>query len=450
MKIFNYLTNEKLGSFLILIIPYLGIISMDVLLSPIFNIYYFLIAILSIIVIEIVWYKFLNPIKERILLNAFLSGLIICIFYGEIIIEKSNNLLNKLFFFKIDAPYIYISIVTSILILVFYYLIKKRISSLKYIKTFLLIFGFVMLIHKINQNKNFIIIDNKISIGLDYSRISTKKPIVLIIMDGYVAPDNLYSHYKDSVIYDFSENLKNNNWIVRNKSISEETKTLVSLGSLFNFNITLPNKFDLASTFWGQKLYTSKLYDSLLIHNYTFNNYGIFDIREAKKLSPIYYYPFPISFFGELFDKSMINIKYIHNNKDNLILKQTKHNQWILDSMTNNIKNNNIRSFYYVHLLMPHEPYKFGKEYNIEYRDKTKNYFEFWKFTNTKLTKLLTELIKNQDVRVIITGDHGYDDLSKEIKANNTFTAFYGFDNEDVSKIKTVQDIGFLINKYSR
>ena len=91
MKIFNYLTNEKLGSFLILIIPYLGIISMDVLLSPIFNIYYFLIAILSIIVIEIVWYKFLNPIKERILLNAFLSGLIICIFYGEIIIEKSKK-----------------------------------------------------------------------------------------------------------------------------------------------------------------------------------------------------------------------------------------------------------------------------------------------------------------------------------------------------------------------
>jgi hypothetical protein len=118
--------------------------------------------------------------------------------------------------------------------------------------------------------------------------------------------------------------------------------------------------------------------------------------------------------------------------------------------MTNNIKNNNIQSFYYVHLLMPHEPYKYGKEYDKEYSDKTKNYFEFWKFTNTKLSKLLTELTKNQDVRVIITGDHGYDDLSKEIKANNTFTAFYGFEKEDVSKIKTLQDIGFLINKYSR
>ena len=99
---------------------------------------------------------------------------------------------------------------------------------------------------------------------------------------------------------------------------------------------------------------------------------------------------------------------------------------------------------------MPHEPYKYGKEYDKEYSDKTKNYFEYWKFTNTKLSKLLTELTKNQDVRIIITGDHGYDDLSKEIKANNTFTAFYGFDKEDISKIKTVQDIGFLINKYSR
>ncbi len=449
MKIVKYLTNERLGSFLILIIPYLGIISMDVLLSPVFNIYYFAIFVLSIIMIELVCYKFLNPIKEKPLLNAFYNGLVICIFYGEIIIEKSNNIINKAFSTKISFSYFYLSIVTAALIILLFRLIRNQIGLLKYIKTFLLIFGFVMLIHKINQNKNFIKIENKTSVGLDNAKIAIKKPIVLIIMDGYVAPDNLFKHYRDSNIYQFSDNLRVNGWATYNTFNSDERTTLVSLSSIFNYNLVLKNKWDISSSYWGQKLYKSKLYDSLISHNYTFYNYGIFDIGRTEKFSPIYYYPFPITFLGEIFDKSLFNVKHIHNNNNDLEIKQTKHNLWILDSMSNNIKNNSAQSFYYVHLLMPHEPYKYGKEYDKEYSDKTKNYFEYWKFTNTKLSKLLTALTKNQDLRIIITGDHGYDDLSKEIKASNTFTAFYGFDKEDVSKIKSVQDLGFLINKYS-
>ncbi len=422
---------------------------MDVLLSPIFNIYYFLIAIISIIMIEIVCYKFLNPINEKPLLNALFNGLIICIFYGEIIIEKSNNLINKASSFKVSFSYYYLSIVTAGLIIIFYKFLKNQVGALKYMKTFLLIFGLVMFIHKINQNKDFIKIENKISLGLENS-INVKKPIILIIMDGYVAPDNLYNHYKDSNIFKFSNSLIENDWTTFNTFNSDEKTTLVSISSIFNYNLVLKNKWDISSSFWGQKLYKSKLYDSLKTHNYKFYNYGIFDIGSTEMFSPIYYYTYPTTFFGQILDKSLFNLKHIHNNNSGLEIKQTKHNLWILDSLSNNIKKNDNQSFYYVHLLMPHEPYKYGKEYDKEYSDKTKNYFEYWKFTNTKLSKLLTELTKNQDVRIIITGDHGYDDLSKEIKANNTFTAFYGFDKEDISKIKTVQDIGFLINKYSR
>ncbi len=127
--------------------------------------------------IEIVCYKFLNPINEKPLLNALFNGLIICIFYGEIIIEKSNNLINKASSFKVSFSYYYLSIVTAGLIIIFYKFLKNQVGALKYMKTFLLIFGLVMFIHKINQNKDFIKIENKISVGLENSIIIAKNQL---------------------------------------------------------------------------------------------------------------------------------------------------------------------------------------------------------------------------------------------------------------------------------
>ena len=55
--------------------------------------------------------------------------------------------------------------------------------------------------------------------------------------------------------------------------------------------------------------------------------------------------------------------------------------------------------------------------------------------------------MKENKYRIILTGDHGYrgDD---RINPQNTFTALYGFDKADVDKIKSVQDLGSLINHY--
>ena len=48
-------------------------------------------------------------------------------------------------------------------------------------------------------------------------------------------------------------------------------------------------------------------------------------------------------------------------------------------------------------------------------------------------------------MKIIITGDHGYRNVSK-LNPNHTFLALYGFDDINISEIKTVQDIGSLIN----
>ena len=72
------------------------------------------------------------------------------------------------------------------------------------------------------------------------------------------------------------------------------------------------------------------------------------------------------------------------------------------------------------------------------------NYKAYWNFTNQKLEPLLTSLIKENKYRIILTGDHGYR-ADIRINPHFTFTAFYGFNQESIDKIQSVQDLGSLI-----
>ena len=83
----------------------------------------------------------------------------------------------------------------------------------------------IMIIYKINQNKSFFNLKSNF-IALISSGLENKdKPIILIITDGYVSPDGFYNYYKDSSIYEFSNKLENNGWVVNNNSKSEEINT---------------------------------------------------------------------------------------------------------------------------------------------------------------------------------------------------------------------------------
>ena len=112
----------------------------------------------------------------------------------------------------------------------------------------------------------------------------------------------------------------------------------------------------------------------------------------------------------------------------------------------NNIENN---SFVYIHLLMPHAPYEFKGTRNsykdLANTDKLDNYYDYWKFSNIMISHLLSNLTKENKYRIILTGDHGFrGDI--RINPHYTFTAFYGFENKDIQKLKSVKDLGSLIN----
>ena len=91
MKLLNKYTNPETPSFIILLLPYLGIISIDQLLSPLSNIVNTITILASILIINYLFAKALSPINKKLSLNVFVNSFLFTLFYGEIIIEKLIN-----------------------------------------------------------------------------------------------------------------------------------------------------------------------------------------------------------------------------------------------------------------------------------------------------------------------------------------------------------------------
>jgi hypothetical protein len=122
------------------------------------------------------------------------------------------------------------------------------------------------------------------------------------------------------------------------------------------------------------------------------------------------------------------------------------HNRYIFKHLFDTLSTINYpKTFVYTHLYMPHRPMQYKPSFPIRTVNNIINYKAYWNFTNQKLEPLLTALIKENKFRIILTGDHGYRS-DKRINPHYTFAAFYGFNQESIDKINSVQDLGSLIN----
>jgi len=164
-------------------------------------------------------------------------------------------------------------------------------------------------------------------------------------------------------------------------------------------------------------------------------------------------YLYPESFLEDLFINTLLfyfkykiefyKLNKLHINK----YPEEAHNKYIFNNMTDSIKClKSNKTFIYTHLYMPHAPMQYLPDFKWRH-NKIENYIEYWNLTNNKLSVLLNNLTKENKFRIILTGDHGYRNDSR-INPHKTFTAFYGFDKADVDQIKSVQDIGSLVNHY--
>jgi hypothetical protein len=450
-EVSNNLFDIKKASLIIIILPYIGFNFQELVLSPFYSITNLFFLLVTILLIEF-FYKLITIKFKKLstFITIIVTSFVMVFFYGYYFVNPIYN------FFNINWAIEIRGLATILLLLIIsiclqYFIVLKKKANYKNLNIFLLVFGIVTLIAAHNPNsKNKI---NYNSFHNAYQSIHIKdlsaKPVLLIIADEYNSPDNLYTLFKDSSLYQFSTQLKKDGWEVRNNSYSYETSTIHSVASILNFNLSLNKDYkesDLAAIEYYY-LKHSLLIDSLYKKEVKFINFGIFDINNNEKKSSLYIYPesFTENFLiysCYMFVKRQL-IKFNEerlNNKEELIME---HNKFILNNMSTEINKADAKTFIKIHLYMPHAPLYYEPEFKKLELKNINDYLQYWNFTNKKLTEMLSKLNKNK-YRIILTGDHGLRGMPTNPHAS--FTAFYGFDSTALKSIHSVQDLGNLIN----
>ena len=435
------------------VLPYIGFNWRELYESPYYSLGQAGLVLLVLIAIEIAFIQLIKRVGkyEKLLLLLFICFTIL-FFYGNDLVVPIYQYLTKSLHFYIKEKVLFL-IVGILLVFIFHYLISKK-NLWKVLNVFLGIYFLVNVFSSRNLNR---IIESPIEfIQNGYKKINNvanDKPILLIVMDEYSSPDELYKIMKDSSVYNFSNNLKKNGWEVRNSSYTYESSTIHSISSIFNFNLSKDSSYEKQNieTIVSKKMLKAALLDSLSSKGVAFNNYGIFHIGNTKPLTQLYLYPtnftehflIRTTFFRKKNESNNFNLKILLTSYGNIL----NHNTYILNNLQ--ILNKEYiskKSFTYIHLYMPHTPFYYGSYFPIKHDVNFENYFSFWKFTSSKMEALLDSINKQGDYRIILTGDHGYRRNEHKENYHYSFTAFKGFDSTSLKQIESIQDIGLLIN----
>jgi hypothetical protein len=453
------LWNLNKASFLMVVLPYIGFNWRELYDSVFFSVKEAGLILLFLIFIEIIFKQVVKRLgKYEKLLSVLFICFTILFFYGNNIVIPIYQYITKSLHFYIKEKMLFL-IVAGLLVFIFHYLFAKK-NLWKVFNVFLGIYFIVNIFSSKNLNAEITppidLIQNgyrNISESLSSDKNEVQKPIVLIVLDEYSSPDELYKIVKDSSVYNFSNTLKNKGWEVRNSSYTYESTTIHSISSLFNFNMSKDSLYDKQNTetIVSKKMLKAALLDSLSNKVVAFNNYGIFHMGNTKPLTQLYLYP---TSFTEHF---LIRTTYAEekNKSGNFKFKNLiksyenifEHNAYIINNLPAILnEQKNKKSFTYVHLFMPHAPFYYGEEFPVKHVINFENYFSFWKFSNRKIEALLDSINKQGDYRIILTGDHGYRRNEYKENYHYSFTAFKGFDSLALKQIESIQDIGLLIN----
>jgi len=281
------------------------------------------------------------------------------------------------------------------------------------------------------------------------------KTVIFIILDEYASPAVFKKVNINKTNPDLADYLDSTGWITRKQSYSAETGTIYSISSIFNNNLSKDGNYESSNyatyTNWvevSEYLKKAPVVRNLTAKNVTFKNHSFFEIADSKDF--IYLYGYPHNFSDLFFISSLY--PFIKEKAKKLKLGDSKLNDHTSSEYNQEVYNLIIstlnqpgtpKQFIYLHLLMPHSPILFGDEIALK-GYAINNYYKYWLFTNNKIINALKQSKHLNDYRIIISGDHGYRD-DKRIDAHQTLTAFYGFDQADVDQVRSVQDIGTLI-----
>lgn len=443
-------------SLVILLLPYLAISWKEI-----YNIGFFTypklgLFLLLLFLFDLI-FKIVFTAQNKIIFYfvSILIAVLVLFFYGAMFVMPTAKLISNLTESFNIRPRFFFIFYFLVIVLVQLFFLKKNKKVYKFVNSYSFIFFFIVICTNTFKKqelpiKNINEIENR-PISISIKVVDTvKKPILLIITDEYASPDEIYKVVKDSSVYNYSNSLKKAGWVTKNGFYSYELSTIHSISSLFNFNLSTTNEYSrqLMNTVVVNKLLKCELYDSIKKRKGQIINYGIFDVGNTKPFTRLYNYPENFTeqlllnscFFFFVKKAELLNFAQKGVNS----YPSENHTRKILNSINDTLKEDT--TLMYIHFLMPHGPFVYNLEFKLR-KGNTANYIAYWNFTNKKLKKMLNDLIKQNKYRVILSGDHGYR-FDKRINPHKTFTAFYGFEKADVEKMRSVQDLGSLINGY--
>lgn len=440
----NIIRNK---SFIFYLLPYFAFSFEHIINSNFFSFSSLTMSLILLILFDSIYRNIeVQSSKIKYFIDSMFLTLLILFFYGPIFIIPTKNWVNtklEIYYFRNKE------IILFYLLFIFLniYIINKNEIRRSKINIFFIIYFIVSLFFIKLTSINLSPISDKIQKYQSSYNKETK--IILIILDEYASPSELIKFSKNKEIKDFSSFLKNKGFVVKTNFYTHETKTIRSIGSMFNFNISNDaywkknNSIELESNL----LLKAKLADSLSNKNVNIINLGLFDFGKNPPQYRNFFYPksFIESFLYMSSYKNfgIFNLDLLNFKENNPIYKNNYH---ILSRLDDTLKSNNVnKRFIYSHLMMPHEPMYYKDEFDRRKIYDLKNYTDYWIFTNKKLRILLENIMKMENTKIILSGDHGYRN-DKNINSKITFSAFYGFDTTELKKINSVQDIGILLN----
>lgn len=459
MKLVTKIFDKDTPSILLVTIAYFALHWVNIYQSHFYESIKMIAYLFLLILIQFLFFSIYKSQNKFLKFSAiFFFTTFILLWNGVHIVNLMNSWQIEKFKFQIIRARFFLMLWFTLLLLLEYFIMLKKPALIYAQNIFFAILSIISFIFAFQNNiptKDIHYFNNKY---LPIKAIDTNtKPIILIISDEYNSPDGLVKIFKDSNLYNFSIGLKKKGWLIKNSFYSSELSTIHSLSSLFNFNLSNGEVYSSMSVdeIGSERLMKAELSDSLSKKNIDILNYGIFDIGNSKPITRLYYYP--KNLFEVIISNSILPSLFYNTNGLKLsglkssFFPMELHNKIIFNTLIDTLKSNyKPNKFVYVHLYMPHSPmlyeptFKFNKykEFTLE------NYLDYWKFTNSKLIPLLDSVNKLNKFRIILAGDHGFRGSKNNIDPHYTFCAFYGFNEIDVNKIYSVQDLGSLIYAY--
>jgi len=290
------------------------------------------------------------------------------------------------------------------------------------------------------------------------------KPIILIVLDELSSSQEIFNITKDSIDLKLNNYLTKNEFISKNNFKSLSLRTSISIPSLFNFNFHNNIKKDSIENIdkglqvlegYSDLIRNNLLVDSLNKKNIKSYSFGITSFSKGINNDSFYYYWDNKNPNQKTYER-IINKTIIGTFLRNIKRETSQYDKFRKDGL-NFLSNTNFneKSFYYFHLYFPHDPFSYYEEYpakNLNYYTISENkyleeHINYKRWFTLKFIEIIDKIItKNKNVRIIITGDHGFR-FNKKINPEYTDSYYRGFDSANIENYNFIQDLGYLIFK---